>query len=392
MTTGSKQAAFMGYERENGDVGIRNHLLIIPTVICSNQVSSRVSQLVPGAIAVPHQHGCSQIGADKDRTFDVLAGTGMNPNVGAVLIISLGCEVVDPQALADKIRVTGKPVEWFDIQSVGGSIKAIEHGAKLARELQAKLQMQPKAPIPLSRLKVGVKCGGSDATSGLASNPALGAAADSLVREGGTIVIGETTEIIGAEHVLAERCAEPEIKEQLYHIVNRFEREVERMGADMRGGNPSPGNIAGGLSTIEEKSLGCISKCGTSPILGVIEYAEQLPEGGLYFMDSPGNDIECVSGMAAAGAHIVCFTTGRGTPTGAAVVPVIKITGNGRTFKLMEDNMDVDVSPMLDGSLPLEEAGERVWQEIIEVADGKLTKAEILGHQEFSINRIGPSL
>ncbi|SDT33247.1 altronate dehydratase large subunit [Paenibacillaceae bacterium GAS479] len=383
---------FMGYQRENGDVGIRNHLLIIPTVICSNQVSNRIAQLVPGAIAVPHQHGCSQIGADKDRTFDVLAGTGTNPNVGAVLIISLGCEVVDPQALADAIRVTGKPVEWFDIQSAGGSIKAIEHGARLARELQAKLQQQVKVPIPLSRLKVGVKCGGSDATSGLASNPALGAAADALVREGGTIVIGETTEIIGAEHVLAERCAEPAIEERLYSIVDRFEREVERMGADMRGGNPSPGNIAGGLSTIEEKSLGCISKCGTSPILGVIEYAEQLPEGGLYFMDSPGNDIECVSGMAASGAHIVCFTTGRGTPTGAAVIPVIKITGNGRTFQLMEDNMDVDVSHMLDGSLGLDAAGERVWQEIIEVADGKLTKAEILGHQEFSINRIGPSL
>ncbi|QJC52685.1 UxaA family hydrolase [Paenibacillus albicereus] len=385
-------STILAYERANGDIGIRNHLLIIPTVICSNQVCSRIAQLVPGAVAVPHPHGCSQIGADKDRTFAVLAGTGANPNVGAVLIVSLGCEVVDPQQLADAIRVTGKPVEWFDIQSVGGSVKAIEHGAKLARQLQSDLMRQPQVPVPLSKLKVGVKCGGSDATSGLASNPALGAAADALVRAGGTVVIGETTEIIGAEHVLAERCPDPAVRERLYAIVGRFEREVERMGADMRGGNPSPGNIAGGLSTIEEKSLGCISKCGTSPILGVTEYAERLPEGGLYFMDSPGNDIECVSGMAAAGAHIVCFTTGRGTPTGAAVVPVVKITGNDRTFSLMEDNMDVDVSPMLDGSLDVEAAGERIWQEIVEVAAGKLTKAEILGHQEFSINRIGPSL
>jgi altronate dehydratase large subunit len=178
----------------------------------------------------------------------------------------------------------------------------------------------------------------------------------------------------------------------LYAIVDRFEKEVERMGADMRGGNPSPGNIAGGLSTIEEKSLGCISKCGTAPIRGVIEYAETVPASGLIFMDSPGNDIECVSGMAAGGVHIVCFTTGRGTPTGAAVVPVIKITGNGRTFVQMEDNMDVDVSGMLDGSLSLESAGERIWREIVDVAEGKWTKAEVLGHQEFSINRIGPSL
>ena len=164
------------------------------------------------------------------------------------------------------------------------------------------------------------------------------------------------------------------------------------MGADMRGGNPSPGNIAGGLTTIEEKSLGCISKCGTAPIRGVVEYAEPLPGKGLYFMDSPGNDIECVSGMAAGGAHLVCFTTGRGTPTRAAVVPVVKITGNKRTFERMSDNIDVDVSGMLDGVMTLEEAGETIWREIVEVAGGKLTKAEILGHQEFSINRIGPSL
>ncbi|MBO7748446.1 UxaA family hydrolase [Paenibacillus sp. MWE-103] len=385
-------STIMGYERPNGEIGIRNHLLIIPTVICSNQVCSRIMAMVPGAVAIPHQHGCSQIGADKTRTFDMLAGTGKNPNVGAVIVISLGCEVVDPIALAEEIRTTGKPVEVFDIQSVGGSVKAIAHGTELAKRMMADLAKQEKAPVPLNKLKVGVKCGGSDATSGLASNPALGAAADALIAEGGSVVIGETTEIIGAEHLLAERCVTPEVSDKLYFIVDRFEKEVERMGADMRGGNPSPGNIAGGLSTIEEKSLGCISKCGKAPIQDVIEYAERIPEHGLYFMDSPGNDIECVSGMAAGGAHIVCFTTGRGTPTGAAVVPVIKITGNKIMFQRMEDNMDVDVSDMLDGSAGLEQAGERIWQEIVEVAEGKWTKAEVLGHTEFSINRIGPSL
>lgn len=382
----------MGYRRPNGDVGIRNHLLIIPTVICANQVCTRINQMVPDTVAIPHQHGCSQIGADKDRTFDVLAGTGRNPNVGGVIIISLGCEVVDPHALADAIRLTGKPVEVFDIQSVGGSVKAIQHGVEIARKMRAQLDEMKPEPVPFSELIIGVKCGGSDATSGLASNPALGAAADSLIQQGGGVVIGETTEIIGAEHVLASRCAAPDISEKLYHIVDRFEKEVERMGADMRGGNPSPGNIAGGLTTIEEKSLGCISKCGTAPIRGVIEYAEDIPKHGLYFMDSPGNDIECVSGMAAGGAHLVCFTTGRGTPTGAAVIPVIKITGNKRMFERMSDNMDVDVSDMLEGTLSLEAAGQVVWEEIQAVANGKLTKAEILGHTEFSINRIGPSL
>lgn len=383
---------FKGYARANGDFGIRNHLLIIPTVICANQVCSRIEQMVPDTVAIPHQHGCSQIGADKDRTFDVLAGTGRNPNVGAVLIVSLGCEVVDPQALADAIRETGKPVEWFDIQSAGGSIKAIQHGVELARRMRAELDRAEKVDVPFSKLRIGVKCGGSDATSGLASNPALGVAADAIIADGGAVVIGETTEIIGAEHLLAERCVTPDVSSKLYSIVERFEREVERAGADMRGGNPSPGNIAGGLSTIEEKSLGCISKCGTAPIQAVIEYAEQIPNGGLYFMDSPGNDIECVSGMAAGGAHLVCFTTGRGTPTGSAVVPVIKITANAQMYRRMEDNMDVDVSGLLTGAFDLREAGRRIEREIREVADGKLTKAEILGHREFSINRIGPSL
>ncbi|WP_028548148.1 UxaA family hydrolase [Paenibacillus sp. UNC451MF] len=382
----------MGYRRPNGDVGIRNHLLIIPTVICANQVCSRINQMVADTVAIPHQHGCSQIGADKERTFEVLAGTGKNPNVGGVIIISLGCEVIDPNELADAIRPTGKLVEVFDIQSVGGSVKAIQHGVELAKKMRAQLDEMQAEPIPFSELIIGVKCGGSDATSGLASNPALGAAADTLIQQGGGVVIGETTEIIGAEHVLASRCATPETEKQLYHIVDRFEKEVERMGADMRGGNPSPGNIAGGLTTIEEKSLGCISKCGTAPIKGIVEYAEQLPKNGLYFMDSPGNDIECVSGMAAGGAHLVCFTTGRGTPTGSAVIPVIKITGNKRMFERMSDNMDVDVSDMLEGTLSLEDAGDKIWDEIKAVANGKLTKAEVLGHTEFSINRIGPSL
>lgn len=383
---------FQGYRRPNGEVGIRNHLLIIPTVICANQVCNRIQQLVPNTVAIPHQHGCSQIGADKERTFDVLAGTGKNPNVGGVLIVSLGCEVVDPVQLGDEIRKTGKPVEVFDIQSAGGSVKAIQHGVELAGKMRALLDAMEKVDIPLSELKVGVKCGGSDATSGLASNPALGVAADALIGEGGTIVIGETTEIIGAEHVLAGRCRTPEIADNLYHIVDRFEKEVERMGADMRGGNPSPGNIAGGLSTIEEKSLGCISKCGTAPIEGIVEYAEKVPKGGLYFMDSPGNDIECVSGMAAGGVHLVCFTTGRGTPTGSAVIPVIKITGNRLCAERMADNMDVDVSGLLEGEYSLQEAGERIWDEILAVSSGKLTTAEALGHAEFSINRIGPSL
>jgi altronate dehydratase large subunit len=382
-----------GYRRQNGKVGIRNHVLLMPTVVCANQVVNRIQQQVPGTVAIPHQHGCSQVGEDKIRTHQVLSGMGKNSNVGAVLIVSLGCEVINAQKMMEEIiEETGKPVAWLDIQNEGGSVKTIQRGIEVARSLVLEVEKTPREEVPFSELIVGVKCGGSDATSGLCSNPALGKASDLIILEGGSIVMGETTEIIGAEHLVAQKAVSEEVRSKLYFCVQRFEKEIERMGVDMRGGNPSPGNIEGGLSSIEEKSLGCISKAGTAPLQGVVEYAEPLTGTGYYFMDSPGNDIECVSGMAAAGVQLVCFTTGRGTPTGNPIVPVIKITGNEFTAKRMNDNIDMDTSGVLLGKETLDEAGKKIFDKIAETASGQLTKAEILGHQEFSINRIGISL
>ncbi|GAB6256993.1 MULTISPECIES: UxaA family hydrolase [Peribacillus] len=382
-----------GYRRSNGKFGIRNHLLIIPTVICANHVANRIQQAVPESVAIPHQHGCSQIGDDKERTHKLLGGMGKNPNVGAVLLISLGCEVIDAKVLKREIEEeTGKPVEWLDIQDAGGTINAIKKGTEVAKGLFLELEKVPQVDAPISELIVGVKCGGSDATSGLCSNPALGKTADQLLKQGGTIVMGETTEIIGAEHIVAQKAVSEEVANKLYAYVDRFEKEVERIGADMRGGNPSPGNIEGGLSTIEEKSLGCISKAGTAPLNDVLSFAEEIPGNGYYFMDSPGNDIECVSGMAAAGVHMVCFTTGRGTPTGNPIIPVIKITGNEHTAIKMIDNIDIDTSPVMKGKETTEDAGNRIFETIAKTAQGELTKAEILGHQEFSISRISISL
>ncbi|WHY55783.1 UxaA family hydrolase [Peribacillus simplex] len=382
-----------GYRRSNGKFGIRNHLLIIPTVICANHVANRIQQAVPKSVAIPHQHGCSQIGDDKERTHKLLGGMGKNPNVGAVLLISLGCEVIDAKVLKQEIEEeTGKPVEWLDIQDAGGTINAIKKGTEVAKGLFLELEKVPQVDAPISELIVGVKCGGSDATSGLCSNPALGKTADQLLKQGGTIVMGETTEIIGAEHIVAQKAVSEDVANKLYAYVDKFEKEVERIGADMRGGNPSPGNIEGGLSTIEEKSLGCISKAGTAPLNDVLSFAEEIPGNGYYFMDSPGNDIECVSGMAAAGVHMVCFTTGRGTPTGNPIIPVIKITGNEHTAIKMIDNIDMDTSPVMKGKETTEEAGNRIFETIVKTAQGELTKAEILGHQEFSISRISISL
>ena len=385
-------AAIKGYRRPNGKSGIRNHLLLMPTVVCANQVVTKIEQQIPGSIAIPHQHGCSQVGEDKDRTHKVLVGMGRNPNVGAVLLVSLGCEVMDAKQIQKEIAETGKPVVWIDIQEEGGSVNTIHKGIEIADQLINEIKNTPLVDIPLSELIVGVKCGGSDATSGLCSNPVLGRASDLIIQEGGSIVMGETTEIIGAEHILAEKAVNNDVKNKLYQSIARFEEEINRMGVDMRGGNPSPGNIEGGLSSIEEKSLGCISKAGTAPLQGVIDYASEIPGKGFYFMDSPGNDIECVSGMAAAGIQLVCFTTGRGTPTGNPIVPVIKISGNEEMARRMSDNIDVDVSTVLTGKENLDLAGKRLFNEIINVSSGHLTKAEILGHQEFSISRIGISL
>jgi altronate dehydratase large subunit len=385
-------AAIKGYRRPNGKSGIRNHLLLMPTVVCANQVVTKIEQQIPGSIAIPHQHGCSQVGEDKDRTHKVLVGMGRNPNVGAVLLVSLGCEVMDAKQIQKEIAETGKPVVWIDIQEEGGSVNTIHKGIEIADQLINEIKNTPLVDIPLSELIVGVKCGGSDATSGLCSNPVLGRASDLIIKEGGSIVMGETTEIIGAEHILAEKAVNNDVKNKLYQSIARFEEEINRMGVDMRGGNPSPGNIEGGLSSIEEKSLGCISKAGTAPLQGVVDYASEIPGKGFYFMDSPGNDIECVSGMAAAGIQLVCFTTGRGTPTGNPIVPVIKISGNEEMARRMSDNIDVDVSTVLTGKENLDLAGKRLFNEIINVSSGHLTKAEILGHQEFSISRIGISL
>lgn len=381
-----------GYRRPNGKVGIRNHLLLLPTVVCANQVVNRIQQQVSGSVAIPHQHGCSQVGEDKERTHKVLVGMGKNPNVGAVLVVSLGCEVMNAEQIRDEIAESGKPVIWIDIQDEGGSVNTIKKGTEIAKELSQRIQCIPNEDVSLSELIVGVKCGGSDATSGLCSNPALGRTSDMIIKQGGSIVMGETTEIIGAEHILAEKAVNEHVKNKLYDSISQFEKEIERMGVDMRGGNPSPGNIEGGLSSIEEKSLGCISKAGTAPLQGVVDYASEIPGKGFYFMDSPGNDIECVSGMAAAGIQLVCFTTGRGTPTGNPIVPVIKISGNEIMAKRMADNIDVDTSPVLQGKESIQQAGERILNEIVNVASGQQTKAEILGHQEFSISRIGISL
>ncbi|MCX7779526.1 MAG: UxaA family hydrolase [Negativicutes bacterium] len=385
---------FMGYRRPDGSVGIRNHVLVMPTVVCANRVARGIAQQVQGAVWFEHQHGCSQLGKDAARTADVLIGHGIHPNVFAVVVVGLGCETIRAQdvAAAIKCRCPEKQVQVVLIQDEGGSFKAIATGAAIAQRMVQSASMSVREPIAASELILGTECGGSDACSGIAANPALGAASDLLVDAGGTVILAETPELIGAEHLVAARAVNPRVAARCLAVIRRREEEAKATGFDMRGGNPTPGNIQGGLTTIEEKSLGCIYKAGTRPLQAVLEYGERITQKGLVLMDTPGNDIEQLTGMVAGGCHLVVFTTGRGTATGSPIAPTLKVAANTGIFAKMNDNMDLNAGTIITGEETAAQVGARIFQEILAVASGKLTKAEIIGQNDFGINRIGPTL
>jgi altronate dehydratase large subunit len=377
-----------GYLRPDGKVGVRNYVAVIPSSVCASEVAVRIASNVEGVVAIPNQHGCCQIGADLQLTSQTLIGLGKNPNVAAALIVGLGCEGVPTEKVAEEISRTGKKVEFIIIQECGGTLRAIEKGTRIVRQMAQEVAKLKRQEVDISNLILAVECGGSDTTSGLASNPVAGYVSDKLIELGGTAMFSETTEIIGAEHLLAKRAISKEVADKLLNIVRKCEEKAKTMGVDMRGGQPTPGNIEGGITSIEEKSLGCIYKGGTKPLQGVLEYGE-IPAGrGLYVMDTPGQDIESITGMTAGGAQIVIFTTGRGTPTGAPIAPVIKVTANPKTYKMMEDNIDFNASAIVEGAETIKEVGEKLFNEIIEVVNGKPTKAEVLKHREFGIYKL----
>jgi len=387
-------ATFAGYRRPDGRVGVRNHLLVVPTVICSSVVAERVAAaLAPIATALPHTAGCGQLGPDMHTTHETLAAYCGHPNVGAVLVIALGCEQVVAQHLADAARAAGKPAHIVAIQTEGGTVRTTARATEIAARLAAELADTPRVECDAASLILSVKCGGSDYTSGLASNPALGRVADRLVELGGSAVLGEIAEIMGAEHLLAARAPDPATAGRLLRVINRVETEAMALGLDIRGTQPSPGNIRGGLTTIEEKSLGATHKGGErTPLADVVGYSAPIVRKGLTVMDTPGLDVESVTGMVGGGAQVVVFTTGLGTPTGNPIAPVIKITGNARTAASMADNIDLDVSGVLDHRETLDEAAGRLFDEVLAVCAGRPTAAERLGFREFAIHRRNPTI
>lgn len=383
---------FMGYVRPDGQVGCRNHVAVIPSVTCAGDVASAVVRQVAGCVGYFHHQGCCQLPPDLDRVTETLISLGCSPNVGAALVISLGCEGTDTERLIDQLRATGKPVRVVRIQELGGVSAAIKAGIDAAQELVMEISGLPRQPVGIERLVMAIKCGGSDTTSGMASNCVIGYVADKLVDLGATVIFGETTEFLGGEHLLARRAFTPEVGAKIYEIVDRMEARARSLGCDMRRGQPTPGNIEGGLSSIEEKSLGAIVKSGTRPIQGVMEYPERAGDRkGLWIKDTPGREPEILTGMAATGAQFMMFSTGRGAPQGFPTMPVLKICGNPNTYENMRHDMDLNAGRIITGEASIEEVGEEAFRAALALLSGRQTKNETLGyHSSIDIYTMGP--
>jgi altronate dehydratase large subunit len=322
----------------------------------------------------------------------VLTGIGTNPNVGAVVLVSLGCESNQPDTLAERIARSGREVEVVSIQASGGIRAAFDDVTNVVARMRASLELDQRVDAGWDELTVGLECGGSDGWSGITANPALGRAADWLVDKGATVMLGETPEIVGAEHLLADRAVSPKVAEDLLRAVDGWERKIAYAGADARGGQPSPGNIDGGITTIEEKSLGALQKAGNRPLQEVVGYGVRASAHGFVFMDTPGQDIEQLTGFASGGCQLVCFTTGRGTPTGSPVMPVIKIATNSRVADLMEEHIDINAGRIVEGSATLEDVAAEIIDTIAAVCAGEATASERNRQRDFALPRLWGSL
>lgn len=380
------------FARENGTFGVRNRIAVLSTVGCANHVAELIAQGSSLADAYTHAYGCDQLGGDLTLSFDMLARMGMHPNAGAVVVVGLGCEEIDAQELAERIAQTGKPVLPLIIQQEGGTTKTAEKGQAFCREMEQKLLMQKRVPAPFSALTIALECGGSDYTSGIAANPAMGAAAGEFIRQGARVVFGETTELMGAEDILDGLCQTPDIAAFIRQKIAAVEQVALDWKVDLRGSQPSPGNIRGGLSTIEEKSLGGVCKIGRERIVDALDFGQPVTKPGVTFMDTPGNDLACSLGLCGGGAQLVIFSTGRGTPMGFAAAPMIKVTANPVIAERMAENIDVDLSDILTGRRSVEQGGELLMDWVCRVAQGQEVAAEKLGHREFALYRISPIL
>jgi len=362
---------FLGYRRSDGRYGIRSYVLVLSSVSCASGVVDAIGRALPDVVTINYSTGC---GLDRIG-IRTLTGLINNPNVGAVLVIGLGCEGTGSQRLLESAQA--KPAEALVIQQDGGSTATTAKGIETASRFLKELKDQPRVPAPVSELVVGLECGGSDALSGVTANPAVGVAADRFVELGATVILSETTEMIGTAHILKRRGATPELGEQVEKLVNDQQKRVRAALGDLAGLVIAPGNIEGGLSSIAEKSLGCITKGGTTPINEVVEYAQRPSKPGLIIMDTPGYDIDSMAGLTAGGSQLILFTTGRGSTAGFPAVPVIKISSNSITYKNMPGDMDVNAGAIIDEDRTLDEVGQDIFDLSLSVANGRQTCAEV---------------
>ena len=383
-----------GYPRENGDVGARNYLLLLSGTLYANSTCERVARTLRHSVALTHPLGRCQIGPDIQRTFETLVGHGQNANAGAVIVIDHhreeGCTADE---IAHEIAKTGKRVEAINIREDGGAIDATAKATRIGMEMLRELTNERRQEVSLSKLLLGLNCGTSDTTSGLSHNKATGWVTDQVVKQGGRALLAETTEMMGGECVLADKCVRPALGKRIWRMVEEMEERILACGVDLRGSQPTGDNMEGGLTTIEEKSLGAIQKAGSAPIVDVIPWAKRANRrSGLHVMDTPGHGGESITGIAAGGSQVLIFSTGGGHTINHPLMSTIRITGNPLSAKLQADTTDVDVTDIFEGA-PIEVAGRRVYDEVIEVASGKMTKAEILYEDNaFAINRNGPSV
>lgn len=379
-------AGVFGYRRENGRVGVRNHVVILPVDDISNAACEAVASHIQGTMALPHAYGRLQYGEDLELHFRTMIGTGRNPNVAAVVVI--GIEENWTKKIADGIAETGKPVAAFSIEG-NGDLETVRKASWKAKEFVQWASELRREPVEISELMVSIKCGESDTTTGLGSCPTVGEAVDRLIDDGATVLFGETSELTGGEHLIGERMASPELRESFQRMYDDYVELIETQAESLLGSQPTQGNIAGGLSTIEEKALGNIEKTGTEEVIGVLEPAVAPDNGpGLYFMDSSSAAAEFVTLMGAGGAVLHMFPTGQGNVVGNPIVPVIKVSANPNTVKTMSEHIDVDVSGLLSRELRLPEAGDLMMEYLARTANGRLTAAEALGHREFSMTKL----
>ena len=379
-----------GYRRSDGRAGIRNHVLVIPAVACVNGVVNRVAREVPEAVCVTHGHGCGRGNPrDMEILFRVLSGMIRNPNVGAAVLIGLGCEVSNFRALEPHLERIGKPLTILNVQDDGGSLRTADKGSEAARRYREELKKQHREPISWVDLLVSIECGGSDAMSGVTANVAIGAVSDWLVDQGAAVMFGENTEMIGTAHILARRAKNREVAERISEMVDRADELNRETMGELAAMVITPGNMDGGMSTIAEKSMGCIAKGGTRAVNEVVDYGAVPAEKGLILQDGPGYDADSMAGFAASGSQLMLFSTGRGTPAGFPTIPVIKVASNSRLYGAMQDDMDINAGDLVEGK-PLNALRDEMVDLMIRVINGEPTKPEANGMGVFTFMTVHP--